>query len=103
MNSLEKQDLTPLEQNTYQLSVERQRELDDAKNALKKIVNSIPSERLKAMNDLLTSFLIMGCDGDVDKYVRLKMECNAGNAPDVAAFHVTENLIRIKEYLESQN
>lgn len=95
--------MNSLEQPTNQPSAKRQRELDDAKSALKKIVASVPRDKLKLMDDPLVSCLIMGCDGDVDQYARLKMASNAGNAPNVVAFHVTENLIRIKEYLESQN
>ena len=88
--------MNSLEQQNNQPSAERQRELDEARNALKKIVDGLPPEKLKIMNDPIISYLVIGCDGDVDKYVRLKMAGNTGNAPDVAAFHVAKNLTLVK-------
>jgi len=90
------------EKPTNQPSAECQRELDNARNALKRIINDLPREKLRAMNDPVISYLVMGCDGDVDEYVRLRMGNNAGNAPDVAAFHVAKNLILIKKWFNRQ-
>ena len=101
MNSLEQQDIKPQEQKPNQPSAEYQRELNIAKNDLKITLDGISREKLIALNDPIVSHLIIGCDGDVDKYVHDKMEGNAGNAPDIAALHVTQNLIRIKKCLEN--
>lgn len=103
MNPLEQQRAASPEQIANQPSAERQRELEDAKNALKETINGMSRKKLITMNDSSLSLLIMGCDCDIDKYASLEMESNAGNAPDMAAFYATEKLIRIKKCLENKN
>jgi hypothetical protein len=85
-------------------SPERKRELIDAKNNLKEIVENIDPEELKAMNAGIDplDYFIRGCGGDVNRYVNLSVKAESGNPPDVAAWHVIENLVRIKEALESK-
>jgi hypothetical protein len=87
------------EQNNSEPSPERKRELIDAKNALKEVVENIPHDKLKTMITGLTFDFIEGFDGDVNRYTKEEMEAESGNEPDVAAFHVTEKLIRLKEAL----
>ena len=87
---------------TNEPSPERKRELIDAKNALKEIVENIPNAELKKMSTGdggPTSELIDGYDGDVNRYVLQNMKAESGNDPDVAAWHVVEKLVRIKKEL----
>jgi len=87
------------EQENSEPSPERRRGLIDAKNALKEVVENIPHNKLKTMVTGLTFDFIEGYDGDVNRYAKEEMEAESGNEPDVAAFHVTEKLIRLKEAL----
>lgn len=99
--SFEQPPITSPEANS-EPSPERKQALIDAKNALKEVIENIPHDKLKTMSDGLTFELIESCDGDVNKYARALME-GSGNDPDTQAFHVTEELVRIKERLENKD
>ena len=100
MNKFEQQAMAP--QENREPAPERRRELIDAKNALKEVTENISRENLKKMIDALTSDFIDGYGGDVNRYTLMKMNAESGNDPDVVAFHVAENLTRIKERLERE-
>ena len=87
------------ERNNPEPSPERKRELIDAKNALKEVVENIPHDKLKTMVTGLTFDFIEGYDGDVNKYVFESMKDESANPPDAAAWHVIEKLVRLKEAL----
>lgn len=81
---------------------ERRRELVDAKNTLKEVIESIPREELKKMSGGLTYEFIENFGGDVNKYALSMMEGELSmNEPDIAAWHVIEKLNHIKEILEA--
>lgn len=82
-----------------ELSPERKRELIDAKNALKEVVENIPHDKLKTMISGQTLDFIEGYDGDVNRYAKEMLEAESANEPDVAAWHVVEKLVQLKNEL----
>ncbi len=90
---------------SFEMSPDRKRELIDAKNNLKEVVERNTYESLKKMSFgaiYPTSDFIDGYGCNVDRYVLETLKQESANPPDVAAWHVIEYLVRIKEDLERE-